>query len=324
MKKRPRIGLAIGGGAAYGLSAIGILKVLEEKGIPIDIISGTSIGAVIGALYASGMSASDLEDEFSSIDLENLLDFVVPKRGIVGGNKIENYLRQLIKNKSFKELEIPLYITAVDIDKGQLVIFKNGDVASAVRASMSIPGVFLPVEMGGRTLVDGGVLDPLPIDVLRKHADIIIAVDYVREVKPDKYMDAKPERSEFFKKLKHDFLESEIRYVEEYLKQGKLRIPFPFRWFFSPKNIFKLIKKHQGDANISSFKILEITKKSHNIMAQEMARLKLQINKPDVLIKPDLSKMHIFDFGKGDYALKQGELATRGKIRSIKKILRER
>lgn len=321
MKKRPKVGLAIGSGAAYGLSAIGVLKVLEEYEVPIDVISGTSIGSVIGALYASGMNSETLDFELSRTEWQELLDFVIPEKGIVSGKKIEAYIRKLTKGKSFGELKIPLYITAVDINKGQLVIFNKGEVASAVRASISIPGVFTPVEMGGRTLVDGAVLDPLPTDLLRKHADIIIAIDYGRELKPSSYASAKQERSEFFKKLKQDFLKSELNYLEQYLKQRKIRIPFPFRWFLSPHHIYNMIKKRE--IHTSSIKILEIAKKAHNIMANEMAKLKLQINKPDVLIKPDLSKMHGFDFGKSDYALKQGELATREKMKDIKKILKK-
>lgn len=322
MKRRSKVGLAIGSGAAYGLSAIGTLKVLEENNIPINVISGTSIGSVIGALYASGMNSFKLEDELSSTTWKELLDFVLPEKGIVSGKKVERYIRNLTGNKTFEDLEIPLYITAVDLNKGQLIIFNKGDVASAVRASISIPGVFVPMEMRGMTLVDGAVLDPLPVDILKKHADIIIAIDYGREIKPSNYVSAKPEKGEFFKTIKKDFLKSELKYMQEYLKQGKIRVPFPFRWFLSPNYLYRLIKK-QGIAP-SSLKILEITKKAHNIMAKEMANLKLQISKPDILIKPDLNEMHWLDFDKGEYALKQGETATRKKIKEIQKILRKK
>lgn len=321
MEKRPKIGLAIGSGAAYGLAAIGVLKVLEENKIPIDCISGTSMGAVIGALYASGMKSFRLEDELFGMQWKDLLDFVLPKKGLVSGEKAENYIRELIKNKTFEELEIPLYIVSVDINKGQQIVFDKGDVASAVRASMAIPGVFTPVEMGGMMLVDGAVLDPLPTDVLKKHADVIIAVSFTREVKQS-YVSAKREKSEFLKAIKQEFIKSEVNNVKEYIKKRKIKIPIPFRWLLSPNWVYGLIRKHKMP--VSSFEILEVTKKSHYIMANEMAKLKLQINKPDVLIKPELSKMNWLEFDKGSYALKQGELAAKEKIKQIKRILKKR
>lgn len=321
MKKRPKIGLAIGSGAAYGLAAIGVLKVLEENEIPVDVISGTSMGAVIGALYASGMKSFKLEDELFGMRWEDLLDFVLPKKGLVSGEKAEDYIRKLINNKTFKELEIPLYIVSVDINKGQQIVFNKGDVASAVRASMSIPGVFTPVEMGGMMLVDGAVLDPLPTDVLKNHADAIIAVSFTKEIKQS-YVSAKKEKSEFLKTIKQEFINSEVKNVKDYVKKRRIRIPIPFRWLLSSRFIYRLIGKHEMPT--SSFKILEVTKKSHHIMANEMAKLKLQINKPDILIKPELSKMNWLEFDKGSYALKQGEIATREKINQIKRILKRK
>jgi len=323
MKKRPKVGLAIGAGAAYGLSAVGILKVLEENGIKVDVISGTSIGAVVGALYASGMKSYELEEILFSVEWKELLDFVMPKKGIVRGKKVESFLRDVLKNKRFKSLEIPLYIAAVDINSGKLVIFDKGDVTSAVRASIAIPGVFTPVEMGNMFLVDGGVLDPLPVDLIKKHCDIVIAIDYETEKRPDIYARAKKrEHSDFFEAIKKDFLEAELKYIDEFLKHGKLRIPLPFRWFLSPNHLYKMLKKKS--LPVSSFKILEVARKSHHIMANEMARLKLKLYKPDILIKPDLTKMNWLEFDKGPYALKQGEIAAKQKLDDIKKILRKR
>ncbi len=320
MKKRPRLGLAIGSGAAYGLAAIGVLKVLEENEIPIDVISGTSIGSVIGALYASGMKSFRIEDELFSTEWRELLDFVLPEKGLVSGKRVENYIRELIKNKTFEELGIQLYITSVDIEKGREIIFNKGDVASAVRASISIPGVFTPVRMGKMTLVDGGVLDPIPTGVLKKHCDKIIAIDFRKEIKPTSYMSAEKEESEFLKIIEHDFIETEIRYAKESLKHGRLKVSVPFRWLLSPRQIYKLIKKK--GVLVPSSSILEVAKKSYKIMENELVNLKLQTNKPDILIKPDLGKMNWLEFDKGEYALKQGEIATKEQIKKILKILK--
>ncbi|MCX6747231.1 MAG: patatin-like phospholipase family protein [Candidatus Pacearchaeota archaeon] len=177
MFKAKKIGLALSGGGAKGMAHIGVLKVLEKNKIPIDFISGTSIGAVIAALYSYEPNAKKLEKEAVSNEWKNLLDYTFPSKGFIKGERIEQFLKERLKGVDFKHLKIPLFITAFDIDKKQEIVFQRGDVAKAVRASISIPGVFVPIENNNRILVDGGVLDPIPTEVLRKKADIIIAVN---------------------------------------------------------------------------------------------------------------------------------------------------
>ncbi|MFW6233389.1 MAG: patatin-like phospholipase family protein [Nanoarchaeota archaeon] len=173
-----KIGLALGGGAARGFAHIGVLKVLEKNGIKIDFVSGTSIGSVIGALYCAGYSPEEMEKLAKSIKWKSLIDLSVPRSGLLKGDKIEKYIREKIENKKFSELNKKLFLTAVDINENKEVIFNKGDVARAVRASISIPGVFNPISMNKNILVDGGVLDPLPTDILKKQkADIIIGIN---------------------------------------------------------------------------------------------------------------------------------------------------
>lgn len=175
---RPKIGLALGGGAAKGYSHIGILKVLEKEKIPIDLIAGTSIGSIVGALYASGISTSVLEKLAYNIQRELWIDLVIPRRGFIAGKRVEQMIKLLTKNKSFDELNIPLAITATDLIEGEIYIFKKGNVSKAVRASISIPGIFNPVIEGEKVLVDGGVLNNVPVDVVKEMgADYIIGVD---------------------------------------------------------------------------------------------------------------------------------------------------
>ena len=178
MLKGKKIGLVLGGGGARGLAHIGVLKVLEKNNIPIHMISGTSIGAVVGAFYSSEPNAKKLEKEALEMDWDNLFDYTISRSGIIKGKKIEEMLEKRLSDIKFKELKIPLYITAFDVDNSQEVIFSKGDVSKAVRSSISIPGIFIPVENGGKILVDGGVIDPLPIEILKKKkADIIIVVN---------------------------------------------------------------------------------------------------------------------------------------------------
>jgi len=163
-----KIGLAIGAGAVRGFSAIGVLKVIDKYKIPIDFIAGTSIGAVIGAAYSSGLSSSELEEKLTHTNFKKLVDFTLPQKGLVGGKKLERYLRELFGDKKFSELKIPLVVIATDLNKSKMVEFNKGDVANAVRASLSIPGVFHPVEMDNMLLVDGGLVNPLPVDIVKK------------------------------------------------------------------------------------------------------------------------------------------------------------
>jgi NTE family protein len=188
MEERKKIGLALGGGGARGLAHIGVLKVFEKYKIPIDYISGTSIGALIGALYSAEPNAIKLEKDILETNWKKLLDYTIPKEGLIKGDKIEEFLKNKLGNLKFSQLKIPLYITAFDIENKQEIIFSKGDVAKAIRASISIPGIFVPVENKGKILVDGSLADLIPTEILKKiGADIIVAVnvELVKEKKPN-------------------------------------------------------------------------------------------------------------------------------------------
>ena len=180
--RQPKIGLALSGGGARGLAHIGVLKVLEQEGIPIDFLAGTSMGGVIAAAYASGLSADYIEKEALRMarlrNLITLLDRSLPRRGLVEGQKVQEYLTTHLGDKTFKEMKIPLSLVAVDLISGQEVVLNSGSVVDAVRATVSLPGVFAPFRLGDYLLVDGGVLNNLPADVVRgMGANVVIAVD---------------------------------------------------------------------------------------------------------------------------------------------------
>jgi NTE family protein len=178
---RKKVGLALGGGYARGLAHIGVLEVLEREGIPIDIISGTSIGALIGALYARGKDASLIRKQANQLDwigVTSLVDLTLSKSGFIGGKRITNLLRRFIGDAQFKDLEIPLSCVATDIISGEEVVINEGPVLEAVRASISIPVIFKVARTRGRYLVDGGLVNQVPVDIAKKMgADFIIAVD---------------------------------------------------------------------------------------------------------------------------------------------------
>ncbi len=178
MLERKKIGLALGSGGARGFAHIGVLKVLEKHNIPIDFISGSSAGAIVGSLYSAQPNAKKLEKEALEATWRDFFDFTISRSGFVKGDKASKFLNSKLAGISFNELKIPLFITALDIENNREIIFNKGDVLKAVRASMSIPGVFQPVENNGCILVDGGIVDPLPVNVLREAgAEIVIAVD---------------------------------------------------------------------------------------------------------------------------------------------------
>jgi NTE family protein len=175
---KPRIGLALGGGAAKGFAHIGVIKMLEASGIHPDVVSGTSAGSVVGVLYASGMDAFQLQEQAFALDESNIRDVRFFSGGLVQGQKLQDYVNQLVKNTPIEKLHTPFAAVATQLENGDRAIFIRGNAGQAVRASSSIPGVFEPVEIGGRHFVDGGVVSPVPVDAARQlGADIVIAVD---------------------------------------------------------------------------------------------------------------------------------------------------
>ena len=183
VRSKKKIGLALGGGFARGLAHIGVLEVLEREGIPVDIIAGTSIGAAVGALYARETNAALVKQQAVSLDWKRvaaLVDPVFTGGGLLGGRRVNKLLERLIGNVQFNALSIPLSCVATDLITGEEVIINQGPVIDAVRASISIPMIFSVVKRDGRILVDGGLVNQVPISVAKQMgADFVIAVDVV-------------------------------------------------------------------------------------------------------------------------------------------------
>ncbi len=174
----PKVGLALGAGAARGLANLGVLQVLSEEEIPIHIIAGTSAGAVVGCLYAAGSDLNVLGRMVEELDWNDLTGLALSRLGLISTDKIYNMLRVLTRNLDFEELAIPAAVVATDLETGKEVVLDSGSVADAVRASLSIPGVFVPAEINGRLLVDGALVNRVPADICRHMgADVVIAVD---------------------------------------------------------------------------------------------------------------------------------------------------
>ena len=180
-----KIGYALGGGAARGLSHIGVLKVLHKHGISPDVIAGTSIGAIIGALYAAGYDPEDIEKIVLGMDwkkLASLVDWTLPFSGLLQGKRVVSLLRSILGDITFSQLRFDFACVATDILSGEQVVLREGALVEAVRASISIPGIFTPVELSGRYLVDGGLVNTVPVSICREMgADYVIGVNVIPE-----------------------------------------------------------------------------------------------------------------------------------------------
>ena len=174
----PRIGLALGGGAARGFAHIGVIQVLEEAGIQVDMVAGTSAGSLIAAIYASGRSAAEMGSLAQTMDESAITDWSFPGRGLIRGEAWARYVREQTGGKSLEQMKLPLGIVATDLDSGAAILFRRGDTGMAVRASSAVPAVFQPVKIGTREYVDGGLVSPVPVRFARQMgAELVLAVD---------------------------------------------------------------------------------------------------------------------------------------------------
>ncbi len=182
VNNKPSVGLALSGGGARGLAHIGVLRVLERERIPVNYLAGTSMGGIIAAGYASGMSSHGLEQEAlhvtSKRGMLRMADPGMPNGGFIRGQRVLAYFKRVFGEKTFADLPLPLALVAADLKLHQEVVFQEGSVALALRATISIPGIFMPIEINDRQLVDGGLLNNMPIDIAKRMgADVVIAVD---------------------------------------------------------------------------------------------------------------------------------------------------
>jgi len=176
--RAPRLGLALGGGAARGFAHIGVIQVLEENGIKADLVVGTSAGSLVAALYASGRTGLDMGTLAQTMDEGAITDWAFPSRGLIRGEALARYVTEQTRGLSIEQMKMPLGIVATDLDSGAGVLFRRGDTGVAVRASSAVPAVFQPVKIGSREYVDGGLVSPVPVRYARQMgADLVLAVD---------------------------------------------------------------------------------------------------------------------------------------------------
>ena len=320
-KKRVTLGLALGSGGARGLIHIGVLKVLEENNIRPDYIAGTSMGAVIGAAYSVGYDSREIAHIINTTNWKKIVDFTIPKSGIIKGELIENKIRKLLKNKDFEELKTKLAIVTYNLTKQKKVIFTRGNVSKAVRASISIPGIFSPTTIEGDRYIDGVVSDPTPFDVVRDMgADIVIAVDLYNREKTAKA--PKAQRGSLLKELKKQFILDELLNIRNYL--------IPDRWPTFRKKIFRWIfDKIWYPAKVlrilAGRELPEITTVMHRsieILSNNYAHERLKNANVDIVLSPTIKDIDWVDFDRVDSFIKIGEKAMREKLPGLKRKLK--
>ncbi|OTG86187.1 alpha/beta hydrolase [Acinetobacter sp. ANC 4558] len=181
-EQRPIVALVLGSGGARGYAHIGVIEILEKSGIKPDFIVGTSAGSIVGSIYASGKSAQDLKDIALNLKAHDVRDLTLDLKGFFIGKKVENYINENVNNMQLQDLKIPMYVVATELKEGRKTVFNYGNTGQAVRASISIPSMFVPTKIRNEEFVDGGLVSPVPVETARDlGADIIIAVDILAQ-----------------------------------------------------------------------------------------------------------------------------------------------
>jgi NTE family protein len=311
MPSRKTVGLVLGSGSSRGWAHIGVIEALEEENVPIDYIAGCSIGSYVGAIYASG-SLQSLKEFVLRMDGKKVFsyfDIVFPRAGFLNGTKRLKELYSMHTDAAdFSDLKIPLMVVATDLETGKKVVLKSGSILHALRATMSIPGLFAPVKVKDRWLVDGGLVDPVPVGVARAlEADVVIAVDLNSGIVSGKKRtrqsrraakktdDPQAYKSELFKKLSAYYETAGINVADK---------------------INEMLRRESSVPDI-----IETVMTSINIMQERITLINLAVEPPDVLIQPHLGQLKMMDFDQVEHTIEEGYVGVKDKIEVIKALL---
>ena len=303
MRDKPKVGLVLGSGASRGWAHIGAIEALEDAGVEISMISGASAGAFIGAAYAGG-GLQKVKSFALNMDWRGVLahlDIAFPRSGFIEGKKVAELIELYTEAVDFKDLNIPLTMVATDMHTGEQVLLSKGSITQALRASMGVPGVMTPNRIDGRWLVDGGVVNPLPVDVCRDMgADIVVAVDINSErvsKLPRRGRDSEWENNA--EKTEKTRLEVVTNWIEKYGSVGKTMRTSIDKWFSS---------------NEPTPHIFDVMSSSLNIMQKRIEKMNLEAHPADILVQPHLGDMSFFDFDEAGHAIQEGYTQTKSLI----------
>lgn len=312
-KKAPsrKVGLALGSGSARGWSHIGVIRALAEAGVQVDYIAGTSIGAMVGAVYASG-GIDDLEEVVLQLDWKKiayLSDVVFPKSGLIDGKKISGFIQNHVKKINIEDLSLPFCAVSTDLSSGNEVAIKKGNIIEAVRASIAVPGIFTPAKKNGTFLVDGGLINPVPVSVVREMgADIVIAVDLnhniIGNTGPGKITDIDLNKN--LSEKKNQPGKRKKNYLVKALNKRIKAIDYP---------ALTHVREWMNKDPMPS--IFEVLTSSINIMETQITAIRLKTDPPDILIQPNLGHLKFLEFNRAKEAIDEGYKVTRNKIKNF-------
>jgi NTE family protein len=316
MSPRKTVGLVLGSGASRGWAHIGVIEALEAAQIPVDFIAGCSVGAYVGALYAAG-SIGSLKEFVLRMDGKKVFsyfDVVFPRSGLLNGSKRVRELFSMHTNvEAFEELDIPLAMVATDLERGEKIVLKSGSILKALRATMSYPGLFAPARVKGRWLVDGGLIDPVPVGLARAMgAEIVIAVDLNSRIVsrarhlpfaagdekplPPQMADVEPgSRHELLKKMTDFYGSAEINFKQK---------------------INELLRRESATPDI-----IETVMTAIGIMQERITRINLAVERPDILIQPRLGELKMMNFDQVAHTIEEGRTGVQEKLEDIRILL---
>ncbi|MEE9213699.1 MAG: patatin-like phospholipase family protein [Thermodesulfobacteriota bacterium] len=295
-----KIGIALGGGGAKGFAHLGVLKALSDAGIECDLIAGTSIGALVGAIYASGGigKINEITTKYKITDVPFLLGPTWSKKGLFNANKILKIMNDLVDENEIQDLQKSFVAVSVDLVKSEVVYFKSGDLRRAVRASIAIPALITPVAYDGKLLIDGGILEPVPVQALHDlGADIIIAVDLVS----DERINAGALR------------------VKSGEKNASKSAVNPF-WDLI-NSIGDKLNQNKDDLSIPEKNMFDIIQRTSIVTQQRLIQCLFRDFPPDIIIRPGVADYNILDFHRGDEIIEVGKHAAIEAIPKLKRLL---
>ena len=298
MKKK--IGLALGSGSARGWSHIGIIQCLKKHDVPLDIVCGSSMGAVVGGAYAAGIlnALEEVAREFSWLDFLKLMDISLSRRGLINGHRITDFFRNKISDTDIENLPIPYGAVAVDLYTGEEIPIRTGPLIDALRASFSFPGLFTPFHKNNQWLVDGGLINPVPVSLCRAMgADIVIAVNLNNEMMKRRV-----------------FLHGSNTNISPHDKP----IDTPMDFLTAKFPFLKRMENHDSPSEKTP-NMVEVMMKSIYIMQDRITKQRMVEDPPDVSIEPQLPDVSMLNFNKAKDVIEEGRRATMAILPEIRK-----
>jgi NTE family protein len=303
-----KLGLALGTGSARGWAHIGVIQCLREADIQVDIVCGTSIGALVGGALA-GNFMDGLEKMVRTLtwsDIIGFMDLLIPRSGFIEGDKIINHFRKNFSDEHIEELAIPFAAVATDIMTGREIWLQDGSLMDAIRASISMPGIFTPCKYKDHWLVDGGLVNPVPVSLCRAMgADVVVAINLNADlVGLPRYLNRAKQKN---KKNKNAVKK----------ENGKITS-------FINKSIMPMWRDAEQKVLEDEYSIFDIIAASVNIMQDRMTKQRLAGDPPDVLISPLLSQIGLLEFNRASEAIEEGHRAMASMVPTLKGIMKDK